>query len=162
MGNINMKRVGIKFVLLYLLVIFLSVLHVHCSIDTQDNPLNPSTLILMLIYSMQLTHEVYEMIFFYSVQFVITAIISSILLKYRSIIIWLLDYVLVLILCICIGFNYWDICNSLDGLYITNVYGDYYGYGSAAFTNCIVCTILQLLVLLIYPFLSYLRSCIGK
>lgn len=157
-----MKRVGIKFVLLYLLVIFLSILHVHCSIDTQDNPLNPSTLILILVYSMQLNHEVYEMIVLYSVQFVVTAIVSSILLKYRNIILWLFDYVLVLILCICVGFDYWDICNSLDGLYITNVYGDYYGYGPAAFTNGVVCTILQLLVLLIYPFLSYLRLRIGK
>ena len=138
-----MKQAGIKFVLLYLLVIFLSILHVHCSIDTQDNPVNPSTLILMLIYSMQ---------------FVITAIISSILLKYKNVILWLLDYILVLILCICIGLVYWDIYNLLDGLYISNVYGNYYGYGSAAFTNGIVCTLLQLLVLLIYPLLSYLHS----
>ena len=158
MNRINMKQARIKFVLLYLLVIFLSILHVHCSIDTQDNPVNPSTLILMLIYSMQLTHEVYEMIVFYSVQFVITAIISSILLKYKNVILWLLDYILVLILCICIGLVYWDIYNLLDGLYISNVYGNYYGYGSAAFTNGIVCTLLQLLVLLIYPLLSYLHS----
>ncbi len=149
-----MKQAKFKFVLLYLLVIFLSILHVHCSIDTQDNPANPSTIILMLIYSMQLTHEVYEMIVFYTVQFVITAIISSIILKYRNVILWLLDYFLVLILCICIGFVYWDICNLLDALYISNVYGNYYGYGPAAFTNSIVCTLLQLLVLFIYPLLS--------
>ena len=90
-----MKHFKIRFVLLYLLVICLSILHVHCSIDTQDNAMNPSTLILMLTSSMQLTDDIYTIIVLYSVQFIITAIISSILLKYKNLYLWLLDYIFV-------------------------------------------------------------------
>ena len=93
-----MKQGKIKSIFLYFLVICLSILHVHCSIDTQDNGMNPATLSLMLIYSMQLTTDIYAIVVFYSIQFVITVLISSILLKYRNLFLWLIDYVLVLII----------------------------------------------------------------
>ena len=157
-----MKQGKIKSIFLYFLVICLSILHVHCSIDTQDNGMNPATLSLMLIYSMQLTTDIYEIVVFYSIQFVITVLISSILLKYRNLFLWLIDYVLVLIICIGIGSIYSEINNSLENLHITNIYGNYYGYGPAAFTTAIICSFLQLFVIFIYPVLSYLRSFMKK
>ena len=156
-----MRNNKVKFIILFILVICLSFIHVHCSINTQDNPCNPLTLILMLIATSYDGNTTYEIIAYYSVHFIVTVITSFIILKFRNMKIWLLSYMLIMMLCICCGTYYWDILNILEGLSISKLYEDFYGYGNA-FSIAAVSMLLQILVLITYIGLHIFRGIINQ
>ena len=152
-----MKGNRIKLIMSFILVICLSLFHVHCSINTQDNPLNPLTLILMLIATSCNGNIIYEIAAFYSVQFIVTAIIASFILNFRNIKFWLLSYTFTLIICICIGTNYWNILDSLINHNISKLYEDFYGYGDA-FVIGAIGMFLQILALTTYISLIHIYN----
>ena len=133
------------------IIVCLSLLHVHCSIYTADNPVNPATLMLMLF------SENYAIVIFYFIQFAVTAFVSYFMLNYNSLCKWLISFIFVLLVTLYLNSHFWEYHHMLQHFEINAMYFELYGY-KQAFTTAIICMFLQLLVIFSYLSFSYMES----
>ena len=143
-----------KNIILFLIVACLSILHVHCSINTASNAANPATLILMLLVSMRIEDEV---ITFYAVQSLVTIVMAWFILKWKNVFRWAFAFIVVLWFAITLNHDFWAIYDRLEEHPLMEIYYNFYNYGQA-FICGVVCTSLQTMLLASYLFLNYVGA----
>lgn len=146
-----MKQISI-----FLFVLLLSVIHVHLSINTQDNVLNPLTIFCMLNSSTLWLSEKNAMVFGgIIIQSLVTMCIAWYFMKWKKYPIWIAD----IILCVFIGFlirdTYLTIFMQMDGLntFYQRLYDTelpYLCYHAFLFST------IQIILLFLYPLGLYL------
>lgn len=146
-----MKQISVSRFLLFLAIL---IVFIHCSLFTINNPLNPITLITLIIRD-----DSFKTMLFvgYTIQTGISIILSRFLLKYKFSILWLISYFsgLVLLLCLCRYLNP-IIMDWMEHVQLSNIYTSFYGYKSA-FIEFVYYLILQLFVIFSYIFLNRMR-----
>ena len=146
-----MKKIGV-----FLFVLLLSVIHVHLSINTQDNGLNPLTLFL-LIDSRTLWLSENDAYIFGGIliQSLVTIVIAYYFMKWKKYPIWIAG----IILCIIIGFWSEDtFCMKLQAIDRLNTFYKWL-YNTELPYLCsyaFLFSTIQIILLLFYPFVSYL------
>jgi hypothetical protein len=143
-----------KNIILFLIVACLSILHVHCSINTASNAANPATLILMLLVSMRIEDEV---ITFYAVQSLVTIVMAWFILKWKNVSRWAFAFIAVLWFAITLNHDFWAIYHRLEEHPLMEIYYNFYNY-EQAFIYGVVCTSLQIMLLASYLFLNYVGT----
>ena len=146
----------LRFFLLFIFTVCLSLFHVHYSINTVSNPANPMSLILMLVYSMRLEDN---FITYYIVQSLVTIIIAQFVLNWRKMYRWLFLCIIVCFVATYLNVDIEVFYNWLQQHPLHEIYYSYYGYKQALATG-VICVILQSLLLFSYLFLTLLESSI--
>ena len=78
----------LKFVFGMLLTICISLIHIHCSLYTVGNTLNPVTFVVLLMKG----EDTYFLFTGYTVQFLVTMLAAIFLLRFRRWPVWLIVY----------------------------------------------------------------------
>lgn len=81
---------NVKFVIALLLVICISIIHIHCSLYTVSNGANPVTLVALTTKD----DDILPFLTGYSVQFIVSLFAACFILKFRNIAIWFLVYII--------------------------------------------------------------------
>lgn len=152
----------------FLLTIFLSLMHVHCSAYTVENVLNP--LFWVILGGPQLTHGLYanqiEIAGGIIIQGWITYLIASTILNWKNRLAWTGS----LIIGLTLGLVLWPIEDQIDiiveespSLYVLNeIYEGIYLYGGS-FDYVTFCCFIQLLMIGLYPlFIKIIEYCKNK
>jgi hypothetical protein len=151
--SIHMKRI-----IVFLFVLLLAVIHVHLSINTQDNGLNPLTIFCMLNSSTLWSSERNAMIFGgIIIQSLVTMCIACYFMKWKKYPIWIAD----IILCVFIGFmlkdTYFMIFKSMEGL--NTFYQRLYDTELPDLcSNAFLFSTIQIILLTVYPLGQYLSN----
>lgn len=140
----------------FLFVLLLSVIHVHLSVNTQDNGLNPLTFFVLLnSYSLWLSEKNALIFGGILIQSFVTIYIAYYFLKWNNYLTWTIN----IIICLSIGFFIKDklylIMQPIEGL------NSFYNrlYGSESPNICVYALLfsaIQILLLIIYPIELYL------
>ena len=80
----------LKFVFGMLLTICISLIHIHCSLYTVGNTLNPVTFVVLLMKG----EDTYFLFTGYTVQFLVTMLAAIFLLRFRRWPVWLIVYII--------------------------------------------------------------------
>ena len=147
-----------KRIIVFLFVLLLAVIHVHLSINTQDNGLNPLTIFCMLNSSTLWSSERNAMIFGgIIIQSLVTMCIACYFMKWKKYPIWIAD----IIICVFIGFmlkdTYFMIFKSMKGL--NAFYQRLYDTELPDLcSNAFLFSTIQIILLTVYPLGQYLSN----
>ena len=147
--SIQMKRI-----IVFLFVLLLAVIHVHLSINTQDNGLNPLTIFCMLNSNSENNALVFGGII---IQSLVTMCIACYFMKWKRYPIWIAD----IILCVFIGFmlkdTYFMTFKSMEG--VNAFYQRLYDTELPDLcSNAFLFSTIQIILLTIYPLGQYLSN----
>ena len=142
----------LKFVFGMLLTICISLIHIHCSLYTVGNTLNPVTFVVLLMKG----EDTYFLFTGYTVQFLVTMLAAIFLLRFRRWPVWLIVYIIGALI------SFWiKTHNPLSHISffrdsgIAKCYGEFYGYGRAFLWGTYYVA-LQAFVFSLYIFITYL------
>lgn len=142
---------NIKFIIGILLVICLTIVHIHFSLNTADNSLNPVTLMALLTRD----DDVAYFMTGYCVQFLVTLFAAYFILMFRHKFIWLIVFIVGAIAAYWINSNFPFLHLSIfQNSKVEEYYYDFYGYSGALILS-VYYVFLQLFVLFLYMLLAY-------
>lgn len=143
---------NIKFAFGILLVICISVIHIHCSLFTVSNSFNPITIMCLLTRNDGLVYWLTG----YSVQFLVTLLAAYFILKFCCKKLWLILYIVGAIIAYWISLHYpLSHLSIFQDSEIAKRYNTFYGY-EPAFLYAVYYIALQFFVLFLYISLNYL------
>ena len=139
------------FTIRFFLLTCIIVMHIHCCLYTVNNPLNPITLIALIIRD----DSLFSMLFIgCSIQTGISILIAYLLLRWKYLFSWLISYILGILLLYCF-YRYLTppLMSYVEHSKSAYYYTSFYGY-TTAFIECIYYFILQLFILISYAFIE--------
>lgn len=151
-----------KKTVVFLFVLLLSIIHVHLSIDTQDNGLNPLTIFMLIDSRISWISEKGAFVLGgILIQSVVTMIIARFILKWKNYPIW----IIVFILCILIGVLSEDLFHmqlqTID--WLNSFYSRLYDTELPSLCSyAFLFSFIQIILLLLYPLGIYLVKTILK
>ncbi len=134
--------------LLVLVVAFIAVIHVHLSMFTVENPLNPSFWIILSLSAgsnCEMLEKIILDILILGLHCIVTTFFAWLILKWAENKRWLLAY----FICIIFYLILWKYIKFPFDITISRMYDSFYMYGGA-FKRCVVFSILQIIYLVSY------------
>lgn len=142
----------LKFVYGMLLTICISLIHIHCSLYTVGNMLNPVTFVGLLMKG----EETFFLFTGYTAQFLVTMLAAIFILRFQRWLVWLIVYIIGVLI------SFWlNMHNPLSHFSffqysgIAKCYDDFYGYELALLWGTYYVA-LQAFVFSLYVFITYL------
>ena len=138
-----------------LLLILVAVVHVHLSMFTVENPLNPSFWVLLFLENPPKLcfNFIIEDCLIIAIQCVVTTLFAIYLLKWRKTRAWLTSY----LLCILVFLAIRQMVNIPFDNAINQVYDRIYEYGGAL-NRCITFSIIQIVYIIVYMLITSMTS----
>lgn len=138
-----------------------AIVHVHLSMFTPENPLNPCFWVILFLESPPLDRWGFSFIMenclIIAIQCVVTTLFAIYLLKWKKAKVWLISYLLCILL-------YLAIRKLVDIPFenaINQVYDRVYEYGGAL-DRCITFSIIQIVYIIVYMLMANMTSRMAK
>ena len=139
------------------LLTMIAIVHVHLSMFTPENPLNPSSWVILFFESPPLDRWGFSLILenslIIAIQCVVTTLFAIYLLTWKKARVWLASC----FLCVLLYFEIWKLVDIPFENAINQVYDRVYGYGRAL-ERCITFSIIQIVYISIYMLITNMTS----